>query len=36
MYLLLFATRDVVQEPLGFTPFPSVFGNTVRGQLKVV
>ena len=33
---LLFATRDSVQESLGFTPFELVFGHQVRGPLKMV
>lgn len=33
---LLFATRDSVQESLGFTPFELVFGHSVRGPLKMV
>ncbi len=32
----LFASREVVQESLGFSPFELVFGHTVRGPLKVV
>ncbi len=34
--MLLFATTEVVQDSLGFSPFELVFGHTVRGQLKVV
>jgi hypothetical protein len=34
--LLLFATREVVQESLGFSPFDLVFGHTVRGPLKLL
>ena len=33
---LLFASREVVQESLGFSPFELVFGHTVRGPLKLV
>ena len=33
---LLFATRDSVQESLGFSPYELVFGHTVRGPLIVV
>lgn len=33
---LLFATRDSVQESLGFTPFELVFGHKVRGPLQLV
>ena len=33
---LLFATRESVQESLGFSPFELVFGHTVRGPLKLV
>ena len=32
--LLLFATRGVTQESLGFSPAELVFGHTVRGPLK--
>ena len=34
--MLLFAARDSVQEPLGFSPFELVFGHTVRGPLKLL
>ena len=34
--LLLFATREVIQESLGFSPFDLVFAHTVRGPLKVL
>ncbi len=34
--LLLFATREVVQESLGFSPFELVYGHSVRGPLKVI
>ncbi len=33
---LLFATRDSVQESLGFTPFELVFGHRVRGPLQLI
>ena len=36
IHMLLFATREVVQESLGFSPFELVFGHTVRGPLKMV
>ena len=36
IHLLLFATRESVQESLGFSPFELVFGDTVRGPLKVL
>ena len=36
IHLLLFATREVVQESLGFSPFELVFGHTVRGPLKAL
>ena len=36
IYLLLFAVRESVQESLGFSPFELVFGNTVRGALKLL
>ena len=32
----MFATREIVQESLGFRTFELVFGHTVRGPLKVV
>ena len=34
--LVLFAMRETVQESLGFSPAELVFGNTVRGPLKVL
>ena len=36
IHLLLFAVRESVQEPLGFSPFELVFGHTVRGPLKLL
>ncbi len=36
IHLLLFTTREVVQESLGFGPFELMFGHTVCGPLKVV
>ena len=36
IHLLLFATREVVQESLGFSPFELVFGHTVRVPLKAL
>lgn len=36
VHLLLFATRESVQESLGFSPFKVVFGHTVRGPLKLL
>ncbi|KAI2665219.1 Retrovirus-related Pol polyprotein from transposon 17.6 [Labeo rohita] len=33
---LLFATRESVQESIGFSPADLVFGNTVRGPLKML
>ena len=33
---LLFATREVVQESLGFSPFELVFGHRVRGPLQLL
>ena len=36
IHLLLFATREAVQESLGFSPFELVFGHTVRGPLKLL
>ena len=35
IHLLLFATREAVQESLGFSPFQLVFGHTVRDPLKL-
>ena len=35
IHLLLFASRESVQESLGFSPFELVFGHTVRGPLKL-
>lgn len=34
--MLLFATREVVQESLGFSPFDLVFGHAVRGPLMLL
>ena len=34
--LVLFATREVPNESLGFSPFSLVFGHEVRGPLKVL
>ena len=36
IHMLLFATREVVQESLGFSPFELVFGHTVRGPLQTI
>ena len=36
IHLLLFAVRESVQESLSFSPFKLVFGNTVRGPLKLL
>ena len=36
IHLLLFAAREAVQESLGFSPFELVFGQTVRGPLKLL
>ena len=36
VHLLLFATREAVQESLGFSPFQLIFGHTVRGPLKML
>ena len=33
---LLFATREVASESLGFSPFELVFGHEVRGPLKLL
>ena len=35
IHLLLFAVRESLQESLGFSPFELVFGQTVRGPLKL-
>ena len=35
IHLLLFASRESVQESLDFSPFELVFGHTVRGPLKL-
>ena len=32
----MFASREAVQESIGFSPFELVFGHAVRGPLKVV
>ena len=34
--LLLFASREITQESLGFSPFELIFGHTVRGPLKLL
>ena len=36
IHLLLFAVRESVQESLGFSPFELVFGDSVRGPLKLL
>ena len=36
VHFVLFASREAIQESLGFSPFELVFGHTVRGPLKVV
>ena len=36
VHLVLFASREAVQESLGFSPFKLLFGRTVRGPLKVL
>ena len=36
IHLLLFASRESVQESLGFSPFELVFGHSVRGPLKLM
>ena len=36
VHFVLFASREAVQESLGFSPFELVFGHAVRGPLKVV
>lgn len=32
----MFATRETVQESLGFSPAELVFGHTMRGPLKLL
>jgi hypothetical protein len=36
VHLVLFAAREAVQESLGFSPFVLVFGQAVRGPLKLL
>ena len=36
VHLLLFASREAVQESLEFSPYELVFGHTVRGPLKLM
>ena len=36
VHFVLLASREDVQESLGFSPFELVFGHAVRGPLKVV
>ena len=36
IYLLLFAVRESVEESFGFGSFELVFGETVRGPLKLL
>ena len=36
IHLLLFATREAVQESLGFSSFELIYGRTVRGPLKLL
>jgi transposase InsO family protein len=36
VHWLLFATREVASESLGFSPFELIFGHSVRGPLKVL
>ena len=36
IHLLLFAVSASVQESLGFIPFELVFGQTIRGPLKLL
>lgn len=36
LHLVLFAKRESVQKYLGFSQFELVFGNTVRGPLKLL
>ena len=34
--LLLFATREVPVESLGYSPFELIFGHNIRGPLKIM
>ena len=36
IHLLLFASRESVQDSLGYSPFELIFGHTVRGPLKLL
>ena len=36
VHFVLFASREAVQDSLGFSPFELVFGHAVRSPLKVV
>ena len=35
IHLLLFDTREAIQQYLALSPFDPVFGHTVRGPLKL-
>ena len=36
IHLFLFATREIVQESLDFSPFRLIFGRTVKTPLKLL
>ena len=36
IHMLLFATREIPNESLGFSPFELIYGHTVRGPLKLM
>ena len=36
IHLLLFVSRESVQDSLGYSPFEQIFGHTVRGPLKLL
>ena len=36
VHLLMFASREALQESLGFSPFELVFGHHVRGPLTLL
>ena len=36
IHLLFFASRESVQDSLGYSPFELIFGHTVRGPLKLL
>ena len=36
IHMLLFATREIPNESLGFSPFELIYGHTVRGLLQLM